>query len=307
MTVPKVSVIIPNYNHSAWLGQRIDSVLDQTFQDFELILLDDCSSDGSAAILEEYKEHPKVVSVILNSQNSGNPFKQWKRGVDVARGEWIWIAESDDYASPAFLEEMLNAVAGKNSVGLAYCDSAVVDDKVVRKETFADLKNKDLATDRWSQTHQADGKHEIQHYLLPYGTINNTSAVLFKRDIFLKANVFDMTFRYMGDKYAFLKVLALSDILYVNKPLNYFRNPFNTKHGGVYMPYVYEHFLIFHWALKNLNLDRRSTMNAFYRNTQQSLLRGWNRNKLKLNSAMFTLNPGLFARNILHNLVRPFK
>lgn len=77
--MPTVSVIVPNYCHAPYLEQRIESILQQTFQDFELILLDDCSTDGSREILERYRNHPKVSGIFYNERNSGSPFKQWKK------------------------------------------------------------------------------------------------------------------------------------------------------------------------------------------------------------------------------------
>ncbi len=102
--MPKVSVIVPNYNHESFLQQRIDSILNQTYQDFELILLDDASSDASISIIENYRYEEKVSEIVLNTVNSGSPFKQWIKGIKLAKGEFIWIAESDDFAEPTFLE-----------------------------------------------------------------------------------------------------------------------------------------------------------------------------------------------------------
>lgn len=102
--MPTVSVIVPNYCHAPYLEQRIESILQQTFQDFELILLDDCSTDGSREILERYRNHPKVSGIFYNERNSGSPFKQWKKGLSKATGDYVWIAESDDFSSPCFLE-----------------------------------------------------------------------------------------------------------------------------------------------------------------------------------------------------------
>ncbi|MBC7566521.1 MAG: glycosyltransferase family 2 protein, partial [Pedobacter sp.] len=95
--MPKVSVIIPNYNHSDYLHQRIESVLNQSYQDFELILLDDKSTDDSTVIITSYRDHPKVTQIIINEENSGNTFKQWEKGIAASVGELIWIAESDDW------------------------------------------------------------------------------------------------------------------------------------------------------------------------------------------------------------------
>src|ERR1700686_241166 len=104
--IPKVSIIIPNYNHARYLRKRMDSVLGQTFQNFELILLDDCSTDESRSILLEYATDPRV-RIDFNEKNSGSTFRQWNKGVRLAHGEYVWIAESDDYADPHLLERLV--------------------------------------------------------------------------------------------------------------------------------------------------------------------------------------------------------
>src|SRR6516225_8534922 len=77
--MPSVSVIVPNYNHARYLRRRVDSIVDQTYQDFELILLDDCSTDGSREVLQSYADDPRV-RIEFNDENTGTPFKQWNRG-----------------------------------------------------------------------------------------------------------------------------------------------------------------------------------------------------------------------------------
>ena len=125
--MPLVSVIIPNYNHAAFLKQRIESVLNQTFQDFELIILDDCSTDNSKEIIEEYRSNPKVKSIVYSKMNSGSPFEQWRKGIVLAKGEYVWIAESDDWASLDFLHELISNLSKKKNVGICFCDSNWVD------------------------------------------------------------------------------------------------------------------------------------------------------------------------------------
>ena len=84
--VPLVSVIVPNYNYSRYLNSRIDSILAQTFSDYELILLDDASTDDSAQVLEQYGGNEHVTHLIVNEKNSGSPFVQWKRGMENISG-----------------------------------------------------------------------------------------------------------------------------------------------------------------------------------------------------------------------------
>jgi len=89
--MPKVSVIIPNYNHARFLEQRIQSILNQTYQDFEILYLDDASTDDSNEVFAQFKDDRRIRS-ILNQTNSGSPFKQWNRGIKAATGDYIWIA-----------------------------------------------------------------------------------------------------------------------------------------------------------------------------------------------------------------------
>src|SRR6478735_6868594 len=103
--MPTVSVIVPNYNHAAYLPARINSILQQTYTDFELILLDDCSADNSREILENFRHHPKVSHIVYNEVNSGTTFKQWNKGIGLSKGKYIWIAESDDNCEAGLLEK----------------------------------------------------------------------------------------------------------------------------------------------------------------------------------------------------------
>ena len=92
MNKPLVSVIIPNYCHSQFLAQRIESVLNQTYQNFEVIILDDCSPDAGAskAVIEKYRGNPHVSHIVYNEENSGSTFKQWNNGIALSKGEYCW-------------------------------------------------------------------------------------------------------------------------------------------------------------------------------------------------------------------------
>jgi glycosyltransferase involved in cell wall biosynthesis len=307
---PKVSVIIPNFNHGRFLHQRIDTVLNQTYPNFEVIILDDCSGDDSQAVIELYRSHPAVSRIEINSINTGSPFVQWRKGIAMAQGEWIWIAESDDYAELNFLETMISSFPDNDNLGLVYCDSFRVVNDIVQPETFASLKNERLNTFRWSHNHINNGIDEIQDFLMAHGTINNTSAVLFKRDVLLKTNPFDIPFRFMGDKYAFIKVLSVSDIRYVNKPLNYYRAAPDSKpkHNAEYIDYIYEQFLIFDWIDKNLPfVNDQKFLQAFLINTENSLIRNWSRKKIIIYGKFLKLNRKLFLKAFRYNLQRIVK
>lgn len=302
-SLPLVSVVVPNYNHGSHLQKRLDSIINQTFQDFELIILDDRSTDNSRDIIQMYADHKKVTHVSLNEQNSGSTFKQWKRGLNVARGEWIWFAESDDYADLTFLEKMIKRTVHPR-IGLVYCDSHVVEGDVALGQTLGEMKNKRLQTNRWSHDYHNDGVDEIEGFLLPAGTINNASAVLFRRSVLEAVNPFDLPLRYIGDKYAYVKVLSKSDVAYVNQALNYYRNPFNKKAADAFIQYFYEQFLVFDWVYRNVDVtDWKAFYRGFYSNTQNSIFTGWSMSKIELYGRLARTNAPLFIRCVGNNFV----
>lgn len=214
----KVSIIIPNYNHSKFLVQRLESVFNQTYQDFEVILLDDKSTDGSLAILEKYSRYSKVSHFIVNEINSGSPFKQWQKGIKLAQGEYIWIAESDDFSETTFLENLVKILS--SNVVLAFCNSVNVDEQGDK----LGLNNWATSFDKlkWKLGYINDGKSEIKTHLRYRNCIPNASAVLFKRDA-VEDLFFEDSFYFCGDWSFWLKLLHKGQIAFLNRPLNYFR------------------------------------------------------------------------------------
>jgi glycosyltransferase involved in cell wall biosynthesis len=308
MAAPKVSVIIPNYNHARYLKRRIDSVLQQTYRDFEVIILDDCSTDNSKEIIESYRNCSFVKEIVFNNKNSGSPFLQWKRGVELAKGEWIWFAETDDYAELDFLDILLKEVEGKDSVGLVYCDSKIMDSYGnMESRTFAEIKNEKFHTRHWSENYIQNGIKELEDYVLMGGTINNSSAVLFRRDLILRTNPFDVPFRYTGDKYAFVKTLSVSDISYVSKALNFYRVDLKEQNESKAIFYFNEQFRIFDYAARNITFkNNKNLYKAFLSNTRNSLIRGWNLKKIRIYFSLSKINPWLMIRCIFNNIVEPF-
>src|SRR5574343_1645650 len=131
----KVSVVVPGYNHEPFLAKRIDSLLNQTFDDFEIIFLDDNSTDDSlftATQLLSDLNNKIPFKIIKNSVNSGSPFKQWNKGVTLSQGKYIWIAESDDFANYDFLKKTVEILETDKSLSFVYCQSAPVDDSGIR-------------------------------------------------------------------------------------------------------------------------------------------------------------------------------
>lgn len=220
--LPLVSVVVPNYNHSKYLRQRLDSILAQTFQDFEIIVLDDASTDDSLAALEPYLHDPRV-RFFPNERNSGTPFAQWNKGVSLARGCYIWIAESDDIAEPHLLATLVPLLEYNPSVGIAYGQSRMVDQS--GHEIMSSLANilEPLGKERWHTNFVANGMEECRKYLLWMNTIPNASAVVFRKKVFLDAGQANLKFRLSGDWFMWVRMLAISDLAFHSGILNSFR------------------------------------------------------------------------------------
>ncbi len=219
------SVIIPNFNHANFLEQRIQSVLDQTVKPAEIIILDDASTDNSVEIIEKYRTNPLIKHIVINEKNSGSPFAQWAKGIRIARSEWIWIAESDDYAENDFLETAGSFIAKNTEAGIFYCDSfcEVTGSKAPPYHTYADPKNRFFKTTKWSAHYFIDGPLEVNESMKWFCTINNVSAAAFRKDLLADILQILESYIYHGDWFCELALACRAPVIYHSKPMNHFR------------------------------------------------------------------------------------
>ena len=216
--MPTVSVIVPNYNHAPFLKQRIDSILEQTFQDFELILVDDCSTDGSRDIMEAYRGNPHVSHIVYNENNSGSAFRQWDKGIELAQGAWIWVAESDDYAESTFLERLMAEVAKVPDCALAYAATWWVDEG---------------GNQMWNNSNGNaviihDGNDFIRKKMAACNSIANVSESIFRRDCYRPTESYRYEhMRLCGDWLFYVLLAEQGRVVEVKEPLSYYR-----QHGS---------------------------------------------------------------------------
>ena len=212
-----VSVIVPNYCHSQYLDERILSILNQTYQDFELIILDDCSPDNGASkeVIERYRNNPHVSHIVYNKVNSGSPFKQWRRGLELAKGEYVWIAESDDSCKPTMLITLLRACVETKAV-LTFCKSICF--KETDKIQYINSLQKSLNND-----FTLSGFDFIRLHLSEGCRIMNASSVIFRREIAMGINRQYEEMKASGDWLFWIEMAERGNVSYVNNELNYFR------------------------------------------------------------------------------------
>jgi glycosyltransferase involved in cell wall biosynthesis len=222
VSAPLVSVIVPNYNHARFLPKRIDSILAQTCQDFELILLDDCSTDESRAILQRYSSDPRV-HLEFNQANSGSTFKQWNKGVHLAHGKYVWIAESDDYADASLLATLLALLEQDDAIAFAYCRSWRVPD-VDRVDGLGDWYLELLDPHLWQSDFVADGREHCRKYFARMAVVCNSGAAVFRKSCYDEVGGADETLRLCGD-WKFWAAMALTGkVAFSSRRLNYFRH-----------------------------------------------------------------------------------
>ncbi len=237
-----VTVIIPNYNHEQYLQQRIESVLSQTFQDFELIILDDCSTDNSKEIIKQYSQHPKVSHIIFNDRNSGSTFKQWVKGLELAKTEFIWIAESDDYCDKYFLEKCMHQLDQDKSIGLAYCSS------------YLEINNTRFVPNHIEPVNTViKGNTAITDFMIFNNFIPNASAVVFKKRLIDDALIYQSLgkFKWCGDWFLWIKLMKKSNIIFIAEKLNYIRRH-NNNVTNKYIELAYDFVEIFPLLIKEI-------------------------------------------------------
>ena len=216
----KVSIIVPVYNSGKYLKTCLDSIVRGTLKDIEIIAIDDCSTDNSLLILEEYAKKDSRIKVYHNEKNLGQGASR-NRGLDVARGEYIGFVDSDDYVSCTMYENMYNIAIETNApLVITYIDY-VYDDSFFNKTPT-------LLEDVFSfNPHDKDRKHVI-----PYETPSSCTK-LYKRELignhrFMENTLFeDVEFTYFMMMKA-EKITILPAINYYYRVNNYDSLSFRT-------------------------------------------------------------------------------
>lgn len=211
---PLVSVIIPNYCHAKYLDQRIQSVLNQTYQNFEVIILDDCSPDNGASrdVIEKYRGDSHVSHIVYNTENSGSTFKQWDKGFGLAEGELIWIAESDDSCEPSFLFELIKPLINNHEMVISFCRSIAFNDDGIIGPVGQNIKEG-----------KSPGPVFIHDYMSSGTGILNASSAVFRKSSLSKIPKDYQTYSGAGDRLFWIYLAEQGTVSYLEKGLNHFR------------------------------------------------------------------------------------
>lgn len=255
---PLISVIIPNYNHSEYLDKRIQSVLGQSYENIEVILLDDFSSDNSREVIKSYETNEKVSHIVFNKVNSKSTFIQWKKGVDLSKGDIIWIAESDDISSIDFLMTLV-PVFEDEKIGCCFCGSNFIDNN-----NLIIQKSDDCSNDYYISINNMFEKGFHRGNL-----IRNASAAIIRKKAIKAFPSESLNLKFIGDWIFWLNILKNNySIKYKSDFLNFFR----IHEGNVSTKAVKDNLIVsegvslFKYLKKNFNLssDQLKILNDYW-------------------------------------------
>jgi glycosyltransferase involved in cell wall biosynthesis len=222
----RVSVVVPSYNYAHYIKGRLETIFNQTYPVYEIIVLDDGSTDDSVAVIRHTSEtNGRDIVLIENVENSGSVFEQWAKGIRRAQGDLVWVAEADDLSDPFFLTVLANCFAKDRDLSFAFSDSSQVDGEGLSLgDSYAAYCSDSCDLDFRSDFTVSTRKFLFEG-LAVKNTILNVSSVLFRRDRLLEA--LDAVERELrswviaGDWRLYVELCRASGtIRYISKPLN---------------------------------------------------------------------------------------
>lgn len=257
---PKISVIVPNYNDAKFLEQRLESIYNQSYKNIEVILLDDDSSDLSLNILRKYqKKYPGITKLFINEKNSGGPYYQWKKGLELSTGDLIWIAEADDYSELNFLSSLVPAFCDR-SVLLAFCPSYfILNDKVIA--STSSICSDCIPEKSWNESFKISSNIFVRDFLSRRNVIINVSSCVFRKPDLKTIDPDDWYKLSICGDWIFYLNLILGGYVYFEKSyLNLYRihKQSTSLNAQKTFSYYREHFLVMSTILDKYRISYKS-------------------------------------------------
>ena len=210
---PRVSVVVPAYNSVGFLAATVDSILGQTFTDFELIISDHSSSDGSWELLQRYADEPRVT--LTRQPAGGGAAANWNAVTAAATGEYVKLVCSDDLLYPHALAEQVAALDAHPGAVLAAARRDIVD---ARGEVL--IKSRGLQGIEGPISGTAAIRRSVRAGTNVFG---EPACVLIRRSVLADEGNWDANYSYLIDQASYARVLAHGDLVPVFEPLAGFR------------------------------------------------------------------------------------
>ena len=261
-TEKKVSAILPCYNHGKFLSERLNSVINQTVKPDEIIFLDDCSQDNSLDIARSFLENSGIpFRIIENTENSGNVFSQWVKGIKNALHEIIWIAETDDSADPSFLERLKPLITDHHS-SIAFGNISYIEEDGTPSDALCNYFD-GMEYFNWNRSCLISASQAFKHDFSIANIIPNVSGAIFVKPILNEEQVNCLTsFSFAGDWFLYLLASSGGYISYNSDAKSFFRLTNNSASRSAFksQKHVDEHVRLInlisdHYGFSNNTLD----------------------------------------------------
>lgn len=217
---PKISVCIPNYNYGRYITEAIESVLCQTFEDFELVIVDNCSNDNSIDIIKKFSTSDSRLKCFFNKQNVGMA-NNWNLCLNYARGEYIKILCADDLLMPSYLENTIDAFMNHPSAVMVSCARSITNEYLERIMVLS-----------YSDRNMVEkGADVIKRCIQGGNLIGEPTATIFKKSAASRG--FDPNYKHLIDFEMWLHLLETGDYVFIPDELCLFRQHDNqgTKYN----------------------------------------------------------------------------
>ena len=206
--MPLVSVIMPVYNGEKWLGEAIESILAQTFANFELLIVDDGSSDKSADIIRVYEQRDSRIRVFQLERNSGTAIAR-NYCIKASRGTYITYMDCDDISLPERLQKQVDFLNSNPQIGAV--------------GTYASVVNEDLEFLRVRKPQKHHALILLDHYI---GDPFVYASIMMRRELLFAAGLFDKSLRWAEDADLMTRLLGRTCLANIEGPLYV-----NRRHG----------------------------------------------------------------------------
>jgi glycosyltransferase involved in cell wall biosynthesis len=220
MSTPKVSILIPTYNYASFIGEAVDSALEQTFTDFEIVIVDDASADHTEAICRRFVESDRRVRYVRNSSNLGM-VRNWNHSLSMAQGKYVKLLLADDRLwGTNVLALQVAALEADSSLAIVTSSRTIIDEHSIQRDLWNPLGRRD----------QRIQLREVEHHMrmrvgAGMNMIGEPSAVMFRRCN--AGHGFSESLRQLVDFEMWLRQLQYGDLWYFADPLCAFR-----RHGN---------------------------------------------------------------------------
>lgn len=210
MNAPLVSICIPTYNSGEFIKRTLDSVLNQTYKNIEVIIVDDRSKDNTKEVIEEYND--ERIKFVLNERNCGLS-KNWNNTLKKATGKYIKLLCADDVIYENCIEEEVNALENNSDCSLVISNTHIVNsnDKIT-------LKVKKL-----KKQGKYDGKKLAKKSILLKNFYGAPCSTLFRRETVRRIGLFDEELSLIPDYDLWLRLSYEGDVYFIDKYLSAFR------------------------------------------------------------------------------------